>query len=76
MVFVSKTNIPKGIKGSNPFLSSSLWNDGRAVDCGSFENYCTERYLGFESLSFLQFMDGCPSGLRNYLGKVAYRKVS
>ena len=23
---------------------------GRVVDCGSLENYCTERYRGFESL--------------------------
>gem|GEM_PF-7066889 len=24
---------------------------GRVVDCGSLENCCTERYLGFESLT-------------------------
>ena len=27
---------------------------GRVVDCGSLENYCTERYRGFESLILRQ----------------------
>ena len=29
----------------------TLWRDGRVVDYSSLENYRTERYRGFESLS-------------------------
>ena len=31
---------------------------GRVVDCGSLENYCTERYRGFESLILRQKIKG------------------
>ena len=32
-------------------IRKTYWRDGRVVDCGGLENRCTERYLGFESLS-------------------------
>ena len=34
---------------------------GRVVDCGSLENYCTERYRGFESLILRQKIKGLSS---------------
>ena len=36
------------------FKKSKLWRDGRVVDYSSLENYRTERYRGFESLSLRQ----------------------
>ena len=33
------------------FKKSKHWRDGRVVDYSSLENYRTERYRGFESLS-------------------------
>ena len=33
------------------FKKSEHWRDGRVVDYSSLENYRTERYRGFESLS-------------------------
>ncbi len=33
------------------FETSEHWRDGRVVDYSSLENYRTERYRGFESLS-------------------------
>ena len=33
------------------FKTSKHWRDGRVVDYSSLENYRTERYRGFESLS-------------------------
>ena len=33
------------------FLQSSIWRDGRVVECGGLENHCTAMYRGFESLS-------------------------
>ena len=34
----------------------ALWRDGRVVDYSSLENYRTERYRGFESLSLRQVL--------------------
>ena len=36
------------------FRKSKHWRDGRVVDYSSLENYRTERYRGFESLSLRQ----------------------
>ena len=33
------------------FKTTKHWRDGRVVDYSSLENYRTERYRGFESLS-------------------------
>ena len=33
------------------FRDNEHWRDGRVVDYSSLENYRTERYRGFESLS-------------------------
>ena len=33
------------------FQANPHWRDGRVVDYSSLENYRTERYRGFESLS-------------------------
>ena len=33
------------------FRTNEHWRDGRVVDYSSLENYRTERYRGFESLS-------------------------
>ncbi len=33
------------------FETNEHWRDGRVVDYSSLENYRTERYRGFESLS-------------------------
>ena len=35
--------------GSNPIRAAIIRRVGRAVDCGSLENCCTERYRRFES---------------------------
>ena len=37
------------------FETSEHWRDGRVVDYSSLENYRTERYRGFESLSLRFF---------------------
>ena len=36
---------------TKPRFPSRNWRDGRVVDYSSLENYRTERYRGFESLS-------------------------
>ena len=36
------------------FRTDEHWRDGRVVDYSSLENYRTERYRGFESLSLRQ----------------------
>ena len=36
------------------FKTTKHWRDGRVVDYSSLENYRTERYRGFESLSLRQ----------------------
>ena len=36
------------------FKTLGHWRDGRVVDYSSLENYRTERYRGFESLSLRQ----------------------
>ena len=36
------------------FQANPHWRDGRVVDYSSLENYRTERYRGFESLSLRQ----------------------
>ena len=39
---------------ASAFETSEHWRDGRVVDYSSLENYRTERYRGFESLSLRQ----------------------
>ena len=47
--------IPKKLITFAPaFKTSKHWRDGRVVDYSSLENYRTERYRGFESLSLRQ----------------------
>ena len=36
-------------------VSPMQWRDGRVVDYSSLENYRTERYRGFESLSLRSY---------------------
>ena len=45
------------------FKTTKHWRDGRVVDYSSLENYRTERYRGFESLSLRKVIRttlGCP----------------
>ena len=42
------------------FRTNEHWRDGRVVDYSSLENYRTERYRGFESLS-LRFKNKKPA---------------
>ena len=44
------------------FKKSKHWRDGRVVDYSSLENYRTERYRGFESLSLRFLMKREPYG--------------
>ena len=44
-------NSRKTITFAPAFKKSKHWRDGRVVDYSSLENYRTERYRGFESLS-------------------------
>ena len=46
-LFVSK----KLLTFAPAFETEEHWRDGRVVDYSSLENYRTERYRGFESLS-------------------------
>ena len=45
-------------------LEYATWKLGRVVDCTGLENRQTERFLGFESLSFRQIQPA-----RNFVGK-------
>ena len=44
----------------------TLWKDGRVVDCSGLENRRTERYRGFESLSFRKDKNrGCQNSIQS-----------
>ena len=61
-----------GFKKKHYLCQSEHWRDGRVVDYSSLENYRTERYRGFESLSLRQqnvtllIIRGLHSFLTNY----------
>ena len=55
----------------------TLWKDGRVVDCSGLENRRTERYRGFESLSFRRNeMTGIQGSLQNAHRSTVYQSIT